>query len=140
MSEPLIRRRSLPDSLRYLAGKLDEPLSDAERAAIALTLTSLADEAERPTPLAEALESLATLLATNSRDWGARWDDAWLWAILCGWDCEKVEHTDTCTHGAMEEMVAKFGWGAETVAKLRRYREAVRAASAGSVRPDEEPT
>ena len=30
MSEPLIRRRSLPDSLRYLAEKLNEPLSDAE--------------------------------------------------------------------------------------------------------------
>lgn len=46
MSETVIRRRSLPDSLRYLAQKLDEPLSDAERAGIALTLNSLADEAE----------------------------------------------------------------------------------------------
>lgn len=44
MSEPLIRRRSLPNSLRYLAQKLNEPLSDAERAGIALTLNSLADE------------------------------------------------------------------------------------------------
>lgn len=44
MSEPLIRRRSLPSSLRYLAEKLNEPLSDAERAGVALTLNSLADE------------------------------------------------------------------------------------------------
>lgn len=44
MSEPLTRRRSLPNSLRYLAQKLDEPLTDAERAGIALTLNSLADE------------------------------------------------------------------------------------------------
>lgn len=44
MSEPLIRRRSLPDSLRYLAQKLDGPLPDAERAGVALTLNSLADE------------------------------------------------------------------------------------------------
>lgn len=44
MSEPLIRRRSLPNSLRYLARKLDEPLSDAERAGVALALNSLADE------------------------------------------------------------------------------------------------
>lgn len=46
MSEPQIRRRSLPDSLRYLARKLDEPLTDAERAGVALTLNSLADEAD----------------------------------------------------------------------------------------------
>ncbi|MDX3314662.1 hypothetical protein P1S61_37545 [Streptomyces sp. ME08-AFT2] len=46
MSEPLIRRRTLPDSLRYLARKLDEPLTDGERAGIALTLNSLADEAD----------------------------------------------------------------------------------------------
>ena len=47
MSRPLIRRRSLPDSLRYLARKLDEPLSDAERAGVALTLDSLAEEIDR---------------------------------------------------------------------------------------------
>ena len=46
MSEPMIHRRSLPDSLRYLAEKLDGPLSDAERAGVALTLNSLADEAD----------------------------------------------------------------------------------------------
>jgi hypothetical protein len=136
----MIRRRSLPDSLRYLARKLDEPLTDAERAGVALTLNSLAGEAEQPGPLAEVFESLATLLATNARDWGAHWDDAWLWAVLCGWDCEQAVHTDACTHGAMEELVAKFGWDAETVARLRRYRAAVLAASAGPVRPDEEPT
>lgn len=47
-SGPLIRRRSLPDSLRYLAQKLDGPLSDAERAGVALTLNSLADEIDPP--------------------------------------------------------------------------------------------
>ncbi len=48
MSEPLIRRRSLPNSLRYLARKLDGPLTDGERAGVALTLTSLADELDPP--------------------------------------------------------------------------------------------
>lgn len=48
MSGPLIRRRSLPSSLRYLADKLNEPLSDAERAGVALTLNSLADEIDPP--------------------------------------------------------------------------------------------
>jgi hypothetical protein len=44
MSET-IRRRSLPDSLRWLADKLDSgTLSEAERAGVALTLHTLADE------------------------------------------------------------------------------------------------
>jgi len=45
MSEPLIRRRSLPDSLRYLADKLDSgTLSDAGRLGVALALQTIADE------------------------------------------------------------------------------------------------
>jgi hypothetical protein len=40
-----IRRRSLPDSLRWLADKLDSgTLTDAETAGVALTLHSLAEE------------------------------------------------------------------------------------------------
>ncbi|WP_119580464.1 hypothetical protein [Streptomyces europaeiscabiei] len=64
MSESLIRRRSLPDSLRYLARKLDEPLSDAERAGVALTLDSLADEADQPATAAkpDLLQALANAL------------------------------------------------------------------------------
>lgn len=45
MSEPVIRRRSHPNSLRYLADKLDSgTLSDAERLGVALALQSIADE------------------------------------------------------------------------------------------------
>ena len=40
----MIQRRSLSDSLRYLAKKLEVALSDAERAGVAVTLNSLADE------------------------------------------------------------------------------------------------
>lgn len=62
MSEPMIRRRTLPDSLRYLARKLDGPLSDAERAGIALTLNSLADEADQAaTPAGSAPDLLQAL-------------------------------------------------------------------------------
>jgi hypothetical protein len=39
-----LQRRSLPDSLRYLAEKLTEPTSDAERAGVAVALNTLADE------------------------------------------------------------------------------------------------
>jgi hypothetical protein len=66
MSEPLIRRRSLPSSLRYLADKLGQPLSDAERVGVALTLNSLADEAEHtathPAAKPDLLQALANAL------------------------------------------------------------------------------
>jgi len=48
--QPVIKRRSLSDSLRYLAGKLEVALSDVERAGVAVTLNALADEHDaRPT-------------------------------------------------------------------------------------------
>ncbi|MFE2712277.1 hypothetical protein ACFXKI_09870 [Streptomyces mirabilis] len=78
-------------------------------------------------PLAAMFEGLHHLLATSSRDWGTYRVDAWLWAVLCGWDCEQDEHDDTCTHGALEETAAMHGWDDATVAKARRYRAAVRA-------------
>lgn len=44
-----IRRRSLPDSLRWLADKLEaDPVSEADRAGVAITLRSLADEIHPP--------------------------------------------------------------------------------------------
>ncbi|MEU9333172.1 hypothetical protein AB0D49_08400 [Streptomyces sp. NPDC048290] len=80
--------------------------------------------------LAAALDGMHTLIATSSRDWGTYRVDAWLWAVLCGWDCEETEHDDTCTHGTLEEMAARHGWDTATVAKARRYRSAVRALTA----------
>jgi hypothetical protein len=45
MSEPVIRRRTIPDSLRYLADKLESgTLTDAERLGVALALQTIADE------------------------------------------------------------------------------------------------
>lgn len=85
--------------------------------------------------LAAALDGLHTLIATSSRDWGTYRVDAWLWAVLVGWDCEQTKHTDTCTHGALEETAAMHGWDAATVAKARRYRAAVRALTEPAVRP-----
>ncbi|MFD4569351.1 hypothetical protein ACFWOX_33940 [Streptomyces sp. NPDC058467] len=84
------------------------------------------DETGRET-LAAALDGLHTLIATSSRDWQTYRVDAWIWAVLCGWDCEQDEHDDTCTHGALEETAAMHGWDADTVTKARRYRAAVRA-------------
>ncbi|MER7806138.1 hypothetical protein [Streptomyces sp900116325] len=77
---------------------------------------------------ASIFEGFGRLLATSSRDWQPYRVDAWLWAVVCGWDCEQAEHDDTCIHGAMEETAALHGWDADTVAKARRYRATVRAA------------
>ncbi|MFD3516266.1 hypothetical protein [Streptomyces sp. NPDC058657] len=77
--------------------------------------------------LAPMFEGFERLLTTSSRDWGEYWVDAWLYAVLVGWDCEDAEHNRTCVHGALEEMAARHGWDDETVAKVRRYRSAVRA-------------
>ena len=44
-----IRRRSLPDSLRWLADKLEsDSVSEADRAGVAVTLHALADEIAPP--------------------------------------------------------------------------------------------
>lgn len=47
--QPLTSRRTLPDSLRHLAEKLNDPIGDAERLGVALALNSLADEMDNST-------------------------------------------------------------------------------------------
>lgn len=87
-----------------------------------------ADKAEAQlATFALIFEGFGRLLATSSRDWGAYRVDAWLWAVICGWDCEAAIHDDTCVHGTLQEMAAAYGWSDEAVAKARRYRAAVRA-------------
>ncbi|GAA3852309.1 hypothetical protein GCM10023084_03150 [Streptomyces lacrimifluminis] len=45
MSYPIISRRSLPDSLRWFADKLESPsLTDAERSGIAVSLLLISEE------------------------------------------------------------------------------------------------
>jgi hypothetical protein len=116
-------------------GELDEParLQIETVRDVVVGLRRMADETATQTPdvdlptLAAALDGLHTLIATSSRDWQTYRVDAWLWAVLCGWDCEKTEHDDTCVHGALEETAAMHGWDEATVAKARRYRAAVLA-------------
>lgn len=131
------------DESEALRDFTDDHMSDVNAAAD--ELRRMADEAQQPEPgpgragsdeqpetqpltaLAPMFEGLARLIATSSRDWGVYRVDAWLWAVLVGWDCEQAEHDESCTHGAMEEMQQLHGWDDETVAKARRYRAAVRA-------------
>ena len=82
--------------------------------------------------LAPMFTGLNDLIVTSSRDWGEYRVDAWIYAVLVGWDCEDDhEHGDDCD-GAMAEMTARHGWSDEAVAKARRYRAAVRAALDGT--------
>ncbi|MDX3343424.1 hypothetical protein PV409_36305 [Streptomyces sp. ME02-6979.5a] len=134
----------------WLPDELMEPDEYGEHADAVLAV--LADDAaagvqpptttEADTVLAAALDELGTLIATSSRDWGTYRVDAWIWAVLVGWDCEQNVHDETCTHGALEETAAMHGWDAATVAKARRYRAAVRALAAPPAAPaaPEEPT
>ncbi|GAA3718007.1 hypothetical protein [Streptomyces tremellae] len=79
--------------------------------------------------LAPMFEGLYGLLVTSSREWGEYPVDAWLYAVLVGWDCETDhEHDDVCGGAAaMAEMAERHGWSDEAVAKARRYRATVRA-------------
>jgi len=113
-----------------------------EEMRVALEKLRSAAESAAPGPdrtLAAALDGLHTLIATSSRDWQTYRVDAWLWAVLCGWDCEQTEHDDTCTHGALEETAVMHGWDADTIAKARRYRAAVRALTAPAVGGAQQP-
>ncbi len=111
------------DRSEEVIGELNEQVVRAIKQAEA----AIARAAEERATLHQLFEGFARLLATSSRDWSAYRVDAWLYAIVCGWDCEEAVHGDTCVHGAMDEMAHAFGWDADTVAKARRYRNAVRA-------------
>jgi hypothetical protein len=130
--------REAAETLRRMAAETPQPETrDGEIALLRLTVDAV-EESRRELrsenarlraqlwTLAAMLEGFARLLATSSRDWGQYAPDAWLWAIVCGWDCEDTEHDDTCVHGAMEEMQQRHGWDDAAVAKARRYRAVVR--------------
>ncbi|EGJ77718.1 hypothetical protein STTU_4929 [Streptomyces sp. Tu6071] len=132
------RAAVLREAADHLARQADELWAPGRTAhttmhADATELRRLADEAQQAEPaselqtLAAALDGLHTLIATSSRDWQTYRVDAWIWALLCGWDCEKTEHDDACTHGALEETAEQHGWDDATVAKARRYRAAIRS-------------
>lgn len=85
-----------------------------------------------PPTLAEALDSLGSTLARNSRDWSADRADAWLWGALAGWDCEEThEHLPHCFL-AMVEVAEQHQWDVVDVARLRGLRAAIRAAAVGA--------
>jgi hypothetical protein len=93
----------------------------------------LTDAETKLATIAAVFEGFGRLLVTSSRDWGEYRVDAWLYAVICGWDCDRAEHDGTCTHGALEEVAELHGWDAEAVAKARRYHDIVRSVLDGQL-------
>jgi hypothetical protein len=83
-----------------------------------------------PNDLREALQSLQRTMATDPRDWAMDKRDAWCFGIVLGWDHEDPD--DDLTEDAMPELIARFGWSDEDVARLRRYRAAFKQAAEGA--------
>lgn len=66
--------------------------------------------------------SIENCLAFHVRDWASEKRDAWLWAVVWGWEGD-----------AMKEVAEKHNWDAETVDRLKRLHrrwKAIREASA----------
>lgn len=84
-------------------------------------------------PLHEAVESAGRCMSAHPRDWGTDGRDAWLYGLICGWDCDndQHDHDEECT-SAMTEVAERFGWSAKEVARLRRLRRAMLASATAS--------
>ncbi|MEU9703035.1 hypothetical protein [Streptomyces sp. NPDC047981] len=84
--------------------------------------TLLTDGASLAAGVHNTLLVLRSRMKTDSRDWAANQADAWLYAVLIGWDCEQQhDHTDDCAQ-LLEEVAAKHSWSAERVARIRKFR------------------
>jgi hypothetical protein len=73
--------------------------------------------------IAEALQAVHHAIATDSRDWSLARGDAWLYAVLVGWDCEDDPI------GAFEEVATRHAWTAAQRSRIRELRAAVRLAA-----------
>jgi hypothetical protein len=88
-------------------------------------------EKKRLREMPSALDSLTNLVATDSRDWGSTRGDARIFAIICGWDGDPDDPSDT---GAWTELAEAYGWSDEFVQKLKDAREAYVYAAAGEAK------
>lgn len=62
-------------------------------------------------PEENPLRSVATVIATSSKDWSLHPGDAWIWGIVNGWNRE-----------ALAEVSARHRWTAEDLDRLERLR------------------
>lgn len=77
----------------------------------------------------EAIGSLQRTVAHDPRDWGQDKRDAWIWGIVCGWECEEQhDHDAVCgRNSALREVAARHQWANEDVDRLKTYRRALAA-------------
>ncbi|MDX3455075.1 hypothetical protein PV396_24560 [Streptomyces sp. ME02-8801-2C] len=77
----------------------------------------------------DALGSLRRTMAHDPRDWGQDKRDAWLWGIVCGWECEEQhDHDVVCDRdNPLRRAAARHRWPNEDVDRLKTYRRAVAA-------------
>ena len=65
------------------------------------------------------LKSLATIIATDSADWGADRVMAWIYGIVLGWDDDPDDPPELRCN-AMDQIATQHNWSYEKVARLRR--------------------
>jgi hypothetical protein len=68
-------------------------------------------------PIGEVLDSLRAVIVTDPRDWSIDRRDAWIYAIVCGWD------------EVLTEVARRHRWDDATIARLQRYAQMVAAQS-----------
>jgi hypothetical protein len=92
---------------------------------------------------AEAIHVAHRIMACSSRDWSLHADDAWLYALIVGWDCELPEHAsgdhdpiDCSGPNHLESFAERFGWTEGGIAKLRKQRRALAALDAPETREE----
>jgi hypothetical protein len=73
------------------------------------------------TDLAEAIQSLRRVMATDPRDWGECRRDSWAFGVVLGWGEE-----------ALAEQAERHGWPAEDLPRIERYAAAIEAAAGGT--------
>lgn len=77
--------------------------------------------AEREDSTTNPIDSLRAAMATDPRDWSVNKTDAWLWAIIMGWD------------EALPEVAARHGWTIGDASRLFELHEAFCRAEANIV-------
>ena len=78
--------------------------------------------------IAETLGRACHMMATDSRDWSLDRSDVWLYGLIVGWECEDDHlHEEWCGGGeALRQVAAQHGWEAEDIARIRRFRAALK--------------
>ncbi|RSS37458.1 hypothetical protein [Streptomyces sp. WAC08241] len=85
----------------------------------------LTEAATRGARVHNALLSLRHRVRHLDRDWAQNADDAAIYALLIGWDCEQQhQHTGDCP-AAMDGIAEKHRWHPGVVQALRRHRTAL---------------